>query len=90
MTQRLPRLGLHNDAVQESPLVAKSAPYRGQRGSVRHAEISAIVAGTGSGVHVPKTPLVLREPMTVRRQAKDLRARPITVRTMCAALTDGL
>ena len=87
MTQRLPRLGLHNDAVQESPLVAKSAPYRGQRGSVRHAEISAIVVGTGA--HVPKTHLVLREPMAIRGPAKDWQSRPVPVRTMCAALTDG-
>ena len=87
MTQRLPRLGLHNDAAQESTLVAESGPYCGKRSGVRHAEISAIVVGTGA--HVPKTPLVLREPMAIRGPAKDWQSRPVTVRTMCAALTDG-
>ena len=64
LSERLPRLG---------------GSQRGGRRGVSHAEIAAIVAGTG-GHGVPKPPGVLREP--IRRER-----RPATVRTMSKALT---
>ena len=79
ITQRLPLLG-HNVA-------AVSGREIGRRGGMRHAEIASIVAGTG-GHKVPKTPAVLRGP-TNHRAAQNSQRRPITVRTMCAVLTDS-
>jgi sRNA-binding protein len=80
MTERLPRLNAHGGAV------SASARELGHRGGLRHAEIAAIVAGAHHH-GVPKTPGVLREPM--RKRPRELR-RPVTVRTMCAALTGRL
>ena len=71
---KLPRLG---------------APEEKRRGGgVRHKEIAAIVAGQGSVL--PKTPWVAASPragLAARADAARGDGRPLTVRTMCRALS---